>query len=241
MSWIVGAGMGFLRGGPMGAVIGGALQHVLTKKLQSKIRKSLPGLNDQGIFVTCIAVVMTKISMIRGSVKPHARAAIKIFFQKNLNYSTGELSFIDNVIDETQKVNPDLDPIVRQYCKACNDHYTSLLLALAYHVALEEGELTEIIQNELNQLSKLLGLSYEQHDLIRDKYCLVALKTPYTLFGVTSNASNEEIKKAYRQMVMAYHPDKMAHLGEEQAQEAHLKFLEIMEAYKELESERGTI
>ncbi|SVC05690.1 uncharacterized protein METZ01_LOCUS258544, partial [marine metagenome] len=33
MPWIVGAGMGFLRGGPVGAVIGGALQHVLTKKL----------------------------------------------------------------------------------------------------------------------------------------------------------------------------------------------------------------
>jgi hypothetical protein len=65
MPWIVGAGMGFLRVKPVGAVIGGALQHVLTKKLQSKIRKSLPGLNDQGIFVTCIAVVMTKISMIR--------------------------------------------------------------------------------------------------------------------------------------------------------------------------------
>jgi len=30
MSWIVGAGMGFLRGGPMGAVIGGALQHIVT-------------------------------------------------------------------------------------------------------------------------------------------------------------------------------------------------------------------
>ena len=40
-------------------------------------------------------------------------------------------------------------------------------------------------------------------------------------------------------MVMEYHPDKTAHLGEEQAQEAHLKFLEIMEAYKELESNRG--
>ena len=34
MSWIVGAGMGFLRGGPMGGVIGGAMQHILTKKLQ---------------------------------------------------------------------------------------------------------------------------------------------------------------------------------------------------------------
>jgi len=40
-------------------------------------------------------------------------------------------------------------------------------------------------------------------------------------------------------MVMEHHPDKTAHLGEEKAQEAHLKFLEIMEAYKELESDRG--
>ena len=223
----------------MGAVIGGALQHIVTKKLQRKIRKSLPGLDDQGIFVTCIAVVMTKISMVRGSVKPHSRTAIKIFFQKNLNYSAGELSFIDNVVDETQKLNPDLNPIVKQYCKACNNHYTSLLLALAYQVALAEGELTEVVQNELNQLSKLLSLSYEQHDLIRDKYYLVPLKTPYTLLGVSSNASSEEIKKAYRQMVMEYHPDKKAHLGEDQAQEAHIKFLEIIEAYKELEKDKG--
>ena len=240
MSWIVGAGMGFLRGGPMGAVIGGALQHIVTKKLQRKIRKSLPGLDDQGIFVTCIAVVMTKISMVRGAVKPHSRIAIKVFFQKNLNYSAGELSFIDNVVDETQKLNPDLNPIVKQYCKACNNHYTSLLLALAYRVALAEGELTEVVQKELSQLSKLLSLSYEQHDLIRDKCSLAALKTPYTLLGVPSNATSEEIKKAYRQMVMEYHPDKTAHLGEEQAQEAHLKFLEIMEAYKELEKSRDT-
>jgi len=138
-------------------------------------------------------------------------------------------------------VNPDLDPIVRQYCKACNDHYTSLLLALAYRVALSEGQLTEVVQNELNSLSKLLSLSYEQHDLIRKKYYLIALKTPYTLFGVSPNSSNAEVKKAYHQMVMAYHPDKTAHLGEDEAQKAHLKFLEIMEAYKELENERGII
>ena len=113
--------------------------------------------------------------------------------------------------------------------------------ALDAFSALSEGQLTEVVQNELNSLSKLLSLSYEQPDLIRKKYYLIALKTPYTLFGVSPNSSNAEVKKAYHQMVMAYHPDKTAHLGEDEAQKAHLKFLEIMEAYKELENERGII
>ena len=239
MSWMLGAGMGFLRGGPMGAVIGGALQHVVTKKLQLKICKSLPGLDDQGIFVTCVVVVMTKIAMAQGSVKPHARVAIKIFFHKNLNYSEVELGFVDKVIDETQLLNPDLEPIVNQYCKACHNHYTALLLALGYQVALVQGGLSDVIQEELNRLSGFLKLSYENHDLIRNKYRLEALKTPFTILEIPFEATNEEIKKAYRQMVKQYHPDKMAHLGEEQAQEAHLKFLEIIEAYQELERVRG--
>jgi len=239
MSWMLGAGMGFLRGGPMGAVIGGALQHVVTKKLQQKIKKSLPGLNDQGVFVTCTAVVMTKIAMIHAPVKIRSRATIKKFFQKNLNYSESELGFIDKVIDETQLVNPDLEPIVSQYCKSCHNHYTSLLLALGYQVALVQGSLTDIVQKELSQLSNFLELSYKHHDLIRNKYCLEALKTPFKVLEIPSDATNEEIKKAYRQMVMQYHPDKTAHLGEEQTQEAHLKFLEIVEAYQELERVRS--
>ena len=239
MSWMLGAGMGFLRGGPMGAVIGGALQHFVTKKLQNKIRKSLPGLDDQGIFVTCVAVVMTKIAMVHGPVKSDARVTIKKFFQKNLNYSEIELGFIDKVIDETQEVNPDLEPIVHQYCKSCHNHYTSLLLALGYQVALVQGGLTDAVQKELNRLSGSLKLSYDDHGLIRGKYCLEDLKTPFTILGIPSNATNQEIKKIYRQMVMKCHPDKMAYLGEKEAQEAHLKFLEIIEAYQELERVRG--
>ncbi|KMP10877.1 hypothetical protein UZ36_06300 [Candidatus Nitromaritima sp. SCGC AAA799-C22] len=238
MSWMLGAGMGFLRGGPMGAVIGGALQHIITRKLQQKIRKSLPGLDDQCLFVTCAAVVMTKTAMSRGPVTGRARGIIRKFFRKNLNYSDTELGFIDKVIEETQRVNPDLQPIVKQYRDACRDHYTSLLLALAYQVVLVDGELSDDIQKQLNQLSGLLGLSYQSHDTIREKYCLEALKTPYTVLGIPASSTDDEVKKAYRKMARLYHPDKVAHQGEEQAQEAHMKFLEIMEAYQELEKAR---
>ena len=57
------------------------------------------------------------------------------------------------------------------------------------------------------------------------------------ILSVDNNASFDEVKYSYRKLVLEYHPDKTAHLGEEQAQESHLKFLEIIEAYKELEGE----
>jgi DnaJ-domain-containing protein 1 len=58
---------------------------------------------------------------------------------------------------------------------------------------------------------------------------------PYTLLEVSPHASPEEIKAAYRRAVSRYHPDKVAHLGEEFQDLAHRKFLAIQRAYERLQ------
>ena len=40
-------------------------------------------------------------------------------------------------------------------------------------------------------------------------------KDPYAVLGLTVGASQEEIQSAYRRLAARYHPDKLAHLGEE--------------------------
>ena len=50
----------------------------------------------------------------------------------------------------------------------------------------------------------------------------------YEVLGVQKNASLEDIKKAYREMALRYHPDRVPH---EQKKEAEEKFKEISEAY----------
>lgn len=57
---------------------------------------------------------------------------------------------------------------------------------------------------------------------------------PYEILGVPSSASAEAIQAAYRARMQEYHPDKVAHLGEELQQLAHRKALEIQEAYQRL-------
>jgi len=50
----------------------------------------------------------------------------------------------------------------------------------------------------------------------------------YEILGVKKNASLDEIKKAYRELALRYHPDRVPH---EQKKEAEEKFKEISEAY----------
>jgi DnaJ like chaperone protein len=61
-------------------------------------------------------------------------------------------------------------------------------------------------------------------------------KDPYTVLDIPRNASQEEIKKAYKELANKYHPDKVLHLGDEFKKLAEERFKEIQEAYRELTS-----
>jgi DnaJ-class molecular chaperone len=57
---------------------------------------------------------------------------------------------------------------------------------------------------------------------------------PYVILGVDEGASQDEIRAAYRQLAAQYHPDKLAHLGEEFQILAEQKFKAIQSAYDAL-------
>jgi DnaJ like chaperone protein len=58
---------------------------------------------------------------------------------------------------------------------------------------------------------------------------------PYDVLGVNKSASPDEIKTAYKRLATKYHPDKVAHLGEEFRALAEQRFKEIQKAYQELQ------
>ena len=54
----------------------------------------------------------------------------------------------------------------------------------------------------------------------------------HAVLGVSPDASQEEVKAAYRLRMQEYHPDKVAHLGPELRILAERKAKEINEAYR---------
>ena len=61
----------------------------------------------------------------------------------------------------------------------------------------------------------------------------------HRLLGVDVNASDEEVKKAYREMAKKNHPDLVSNLGEEVRQAAEKKFQEVNSAYEAIKKQRG--
>lgn len=62
------------------------------------------------------------------------------------------------------------------------------------------------------------------------------MNDPYSVLGVSRNASDEEIKKAYRKLSRKYHPD--ANINNPNKAQAEEKFKEVQQAYDQIMKER---
>ena len=62
------------------------------------------------------------------------------------------------------------------------------------------------------------------------------VNNPYEVLGVPRNASNDDVKKAYRQLCKKYHPD--SYMDNPLADLAEEKFKEVQAAYEQIMKER---
>jgi DnaJ like chaperone protein len=65
------------------------------------------------------------------------------------------------------------------------------------------------------------------------------LEDAYKVLGVSPNATDDELKKAYRKLALEHHPDRVAKLGDDVRKAAEKKFQEINAAKDRIWKARG--
>ena len=83
---------------------------------------------------------------------------------------------------------------------------------------------------------------YRSHDYQpppQPKQPTYGMQQAYTTLGLTANATDDEIKKAYRKMAMQYHPDRQVNASETEQKWAAEKFRAVQKAYEHIKQQRN--
>ena len=65
------------------------------------------------------------------------------------------------------------------------------------------------------------------------------LESAYKVLGVTPEATDDELRRAYRRLALEHHPDRVAALGDDVRRAAEKKFQEINAAKERIWKARG--
>lgn len=112
------------------------------------------------------------------------------------------------------------------------------LLAYLCDIAKADGKLDEREVNALKEMATYLGFTTDTIDAMLHLGG-ESLDDAYAVLGINKNATDDEVRKAYKRMVLQHHSDKVATLGEDVKAAATKKMQEINEAKRRIYEARG--
>ena len=111
-----------------------------------------------------------------------------------------------------------------------------LLIGLAY----ADGDFDIKEEDVIRRIAAEIGVTEADYDSLAASYKQACDKDwAYKVLEINPSATDEEVRRAYRRMVMKYHPDKVTTAAEEMREQATEKFRVIKEAYEHIKSSRG--
>jgi DnaJ like chaperone protein len=107
-----------------------------------------------------------------------------------------------------------------------------------FGIAKADGNVSSLEIEKLLEFSNLLRLSYA--DFLSIKAMFVnEVGGAYKILEIEKSATNQQVKRAYRDLAKKHHPDKVQHLGSAYVKAAQDKFQKIQKAYESIKKERG--
>jgi DnaJ like chaperone protein len=232
--WI-GAGLGWTIGGPIGAIVGFAFGSFVDASNFEKFETSDQN-TTTGDFVVSLLVLIAAVMKADQKVMKSELNFVRKYLVKA--FGEDEAAEMLRILRDILKQDIPLKDVTQQI-KSRMDYPSRLqLVHLIFGIALADGAISEPERLMIEQIASDLGLSAPDINSVKNMY-IRSTDWAYAVLEVDPADGNEIIKKAYRQLAMKNHPDKIAYLGEEIRLKAQEKFQKINEAYEVIKKERG--
>jgi len=232
--WI-GGGLGWAFGGPLGALIGYGLGSLFDGAAGGL--KQLPsGQTSGGDFAISLLVLTAAVMKADGKVLKSELDYVKRFLvnQFGAENASEQLHVLRDILKQ--------EIPVREVCFQIRNamDYSSKLQLMHYlwGIAQADNQIDKSEQDIIEQIAANLGIAPADAESIKAMF-VHSTDEAYKILEISPDASDEEVKKAFRKMAVKYHPDKVSHLGEDYKKAAEEKILKVNEAYDKIKKERG--
>lgn len=244
LKWL-GGGIGWAAGGPIGALLGFALGSMIdgiqggiyTYQPQNRPTFNTPQTTPND-FILSLLILAAAIMKSDQKVLKSELDFVKRFLLQQFGTAEAERQLL--ILRELLKKDYDIQQVgtqIRQYME-----YPSRLqlMHFLFGLAAADSQVHPAELQIITQLASILAIRNSDFESIKAMF-VKDTTSAYRILEITPDANDEELKKAYRRMALKYHPDRLAHLGDDVQKAANAKFQELNAAYEQIKKERGIL
>ena len=236
--WLWG-GLGWAMFGPIGGIMGYALGSMSenTQGFHSSYKGYSRGAPTQaGDFGAAMLILFAAVMKADHELKKTELEYVKKFFiqQFNIQYAKNRMRLFREIL----KQDIPLKDICLQI-KTNMDHPSRLqMIHILFGLSQADGHVHPLEVKVIHTIAGYMGISGKDFDSIQAMF-YQDTTVAYKILEIAPEASDSEVKKAYRKMAAKFHPDKVHHLGVEFQKIAEEKFKTLNDAYTQIKKERG--
>ena len=247
---ILGTAAGFAVGGPLGALLGAAAGHAVDA-MRDRGHGDAPALEApaseadersgtrQIAFTIAVIVLGAKMAKADGVVTREEILA----FRQVFHVPPDEISSVGRLFDRARRDPHGFEPYANQIAKLFppGSRILEELLEGLFHIAKADGVVSDEEMSYLQQVADIFGFTEAEFDRIRAGHLGPDQGNPYTILGIARDATDAQVKAAWRKLIRETHPDKLVAEGlpQEFVDLANEKMATINAAYDQIAKERG--
>lgn len=230
--WI-GGGLGWAYGGPVGGILG-FIFGAMIDGMQSGKYEYKP--TQSGDFSVSLLILSAAVMRADGKVMRSELEYVRQFFMRQfgMEIANNRVQMLQEILKQDINLSEVCDQIGHYMdypSKLQLLHYLFGICAVDNQYSPKEVEMVDLI-------SGYLGIDRQDYESIRAMF-VKDIDSAYKILEISPDATDDEVKSAYRKMAVKYHPDKVEHLGPEIRKSAEEKFQQLQAAYDEIKKRRG--